>query len=143
MRVAASFPLLLLVAGCAASPAPFSDAPDGLAYAVQPAAAVSGGSVALSLHNGSAEPVGYDLCIGALEQRRGPLWIPALSAARGCPDAWSTLEPGQQAAAEAPLPAPLAPGDYRFVTRLKVPPGGLPVEQVRSAPFSIVQEDGD
>ena len=138
MRVSVSLPILVLLSGCAAVPSG-SEAPAGLDYTVQSATAAPGESVAVSLNNRSAEPIGYNLCIGALEQLRGPLWIPALSAANACPDTWSTLEPGQQATAEAPLPAGLGPGDYRFVTRLKVPPGGLPVEQIRSDPFSIAQ----
>ena len=138
MKVAVSLPFLVLLSGCAALP-PGSGPPAGLDYTVQSATAAPGESVAVSLHNRSAAPIGYNLCIGALEQLRGPLWIPALSAANACPDTWSTLEPGQQATAEAPLPAGLGAGHYRFVTRLKVPPEGLPVTQVRSDPFSIVQ----
>lgn len=142
MRIAFAASALLL-AGCAATPfGPADvcqDTPAGLAYTVQSATAEAGGNVALSLHNQSAEPIGYNLCIGALEELRGPLWIPALSAANACPDAWSTLEPGQQAAAEVPLPAGLEPSDYRVVTRLRVPPDGLPVRQIRSDPFAIAR----
>lgn len=134
----ASLPLLVLLSGCAATPLEPAR-PGGLEYTVDSAIAAPGESVAVSLHNRSAAPIGYNLCIGALERLRGPLWIPALSAANACPDTWTTLEPGQQASAEAPLPTGLGPGDYRFVTRLKVPPDGLPVTQVRSDPFSIAQ----
>jgi hypothetical protein len=142
MRIAFAASVLSL-AGCAATPFGSEDVhqttPAGLAYTVQSPSAAPDGRVALSLQNRSAAPIGYNLCVGALEQLRGPLWIPALSTAKACPEAWSTLEPGQRATSEAPLPAGLGPGDYRFVTRLKVPADGLPVTQVRSNPFSIAR----
>jgi hypothetical protein len=144
MRLAALFPVLVL-AGCGTlglgSRPQVQDAPAGLAYTVQPVAAVPGGNATLTLHNGTGEPIGYNLCVGALERLGGGLWVPALSSANSCPPLWHTLEPGQHASAEAALPAGLEAGDYRFVTKVDVPLGGWPEADVRSDPFTVAAGD--
>jgi hypothetical protein len=146
MRLAAALCAVLLLSGCGTlgigSRPEVRDAPAGLNYTVQPASAVPGGSAILTLHNGTAEPIGYNLCVGALERRGGGLWVPALSAANACPPDRSTLEPGEQASAEAVLPPGLEPGDYRFVTTIDAPAGSWPLTQVRSDSFSIPEPQG-
>jgi hypothetical protein len=143
MRLAALFPVLVL-AGCGTlglgSRPQVQDAPAGLAYTVQPVAAVPGGSATLTLHNATGEPIGYNLCVGALERLGGGLWVPALSAANGCPPVSFTLAPGEQASAEATLPAGLEAGEYRFVTQVGAT-GHWPHAQVRSDRFTVAGSD--
>jgi hypothetical protein len=146
MRLAAPVCAVVLLSGCGTlgvgSRAEVNEAPAGLSYTVQPASALPGGSATVTLHNGTGEPVGYNLCVGALERHGGGLWVPALSAANGCPPDRYTLEPGQQASAEALLPPGLEAGDYRFVTTVDAPAGSWPLTQIRSDSFSIPEPQG-
>lgn len=136
MRLAAVLSVALLLCGCSASPfgssAQLRQVPDGLQLTAQPSSAAAGGSATLTLHNGAAEPIGHNLCFAALERLRGGLWVPAVSAAKGCPVVFSSLWPGQRASAQSPLPSTLVTDDYRFVTRVYAPLGSVPPEQVRS-----------
>lgn len=141
MRTAAILPAVLLIGGCASSPfataTPQELAVEGLRLSAQPAAATPGADVTLSLYNGTAAPVGQNLCFAALEQLRGGLWVPAVSVAKGCPEPFQPLEPRQQVSAGTPLPPVLAGGDYRIVSRVDAPLGSVPHEQVRSNGFTV------
>ncbi len=147
MRSFALLPAVVVLAGCGTlglgSRPEARDGPAGLAYTVQPVAAAPGGTAVLTLHNGTGEPIGYNLCVGALERLGGGLWVPALSAANSCPPEWHRLEPGQQASAEAALPPGLEAGDYRFVTKVDAPLGGWPEADVRSDAFNIAGTERD
>ena len=140
MRTSTLLPAVLLLSGCGTlglgSREQLAEAPAGVAYSVQPGSAVPGGSAVVTLRNGSNEPIGYNLCIGALERREADLWVPALSSANACSPALSMLAPGEEASAETALPAGLEGGDYRFVTQVGLA-GNWARSQVRSESFSV------
>jgi hypothetical protein len=146
MRFAVPLCAVLLLSGCGTmgigSRPDARGAPAGLSYTVEPTNAVPGGSATLTLRNGTGAPIGYNLCVAALERVGGGLWVPALSAANGCPPDRRTLEPGQQASAETTLPPALEAGDYRFVTTVDAPAGSWPLTQIRSDSFSIPEPQG-
>ena len=136
-------PVLLALCGCGASPhgpaRPFEaeQAPAGLHFSVEPTLAAAGGVSELSLSNGAATPIGYNLCIAALEHLDGGLWGPARSYAVSCPQSFQTLGPGQTATGQAVLPVTIEPGVYRFVTQLGASSENLPDVQLRSQPFRV------
>lgn len=110
--------LLVLLAACASG-------------AVRLDAAVSQERILeLALHNGSAKPIGYNLCASGLQRRSGDGWQ-AVSSTRACTMELRTLAPGQAARFSAPVEA-LRPGEYRAVTRVDGGPG-----EVSSEPFVL------
>jgi hypothetical protein len=133
--------ITLLLCACATQPnaASFEAAypPSGLRLATAAATASPGGVSELSLHNGAAVPVGYNLCMAALEQFDAGLWVPARSHAVSCPQEFASLAPGATAAGQAALPASLEPGLYRFVTQLSASSENLPDVQLRGEPFRV------
>ena len=138
-------PALLALCGCAAlsgSARPFEaeHAPSGLQLSTEPALARAGGVSDLSLRNGAAMPIGYNLCIAALEQLGGGLWIPAPTIAVSCPQSFQALAPGETATGQAALPATLEPGVYRFVTQLSSSSENLPDVQLRSESFRVAAD---
>lgn len=133
-------PVLLALSGCAASsPGPFEAeyAPVGVQLAAGPSPARARGVAELSLQNGAALPVGYNLCMAALEQFEAGLWIPARSHAVSCPQEFASLVPGATATGQAPLPGSLEPGLYRFVKQLSASSENLPDVQLRGEPFRV------
>jgi hypothetical protein len=133
-------PALLALSGCAASAAgPFEAeyAPAWVQFAAGPAQVNAGGVADLSLRNGAERPVGYSLCMAALERLDAGLWVPARSHAVSCPQEFASLPPGATASGQAALPASLAPGTYRFVTQLSASSENLPDVQLRSEPFRV------
>jgi hypothetical protein len=143
MKARAVLSLALLLCGCAASPTGLRRAAtEGLQLTAQPAASAAGAVTALSLHNGAAGPIGQNLCFAALERLRGGLWVPARTVAKGCPEVFHPLTPGQQASGQSPLPSALTGGDYRIVTKVHAPFGSVVPEQVRSDRFTVA-EAGD
>ena len=143
MKKAFALAALLGLTGCAAlssdSGRPFEAefAPAGLQFSSAPALAAAGGVSDLSLRNGAAVPVGYNLCIAALEQFEGGLWVPARAIGLSCPQSFQSLAPGETATAQAALPATLEPGVYRFVTQLSASSENLPDVQLRGEPFRV------
>lgn len=87
------------------------------------AATAAGDSIVLTLANGSAQPVGYNLCVTAAERRDGETWqnVPA---DRVCTMELRTLNAGDQTTYTTTLPAGAAAGDYRFATRVEIPLNG-------------------
>lgn len=146
MRLTAALPVALLLCGCSSSPfgssAQLGQVPQGLRLAAAPSTAAAGAATTLTLHNGAAEPVGQNLCFASLERLRGGLWVPAISAAKGCPEVFQPLAPGQQASAQSQLPPVLEAGTYRVVTRLHAPLGSIPPDQLRSNRFTVVSPGG-
>ena len=141
MKIAALIVPLLFLAGCG----PGSDAPPpggfpppaaGLRLTVEPQVASSGSSVALILFNGTARPVGYNLCMSALERWQSGSWqtVPEDGV---CTAELRTLQPGDQARHPKTLPATLSAGDYRYVTRVESPLNGGPLQRVASDPFAV------
>lgn len=111
--------LLMLMAGCAAG-------------TVRLDATVSQGQVLeLALHNGSAKPIGYNLCASGLERRSEGGWQ-TVPSTRVCTMELRTLAPGRAARFSAPLGSPL-PGEYRAVTGID----GHPAGKVSSEPFIV------
>ena len=143
MKKAFALAALLGLTGCAAlssdSARPFEAefAPAGLQFSSAPAIAPAGGVSDLALRNGAAVPVGYNLCIAALEQFEGGLWVPARAIGLSCPQSFQSLAPGETATAQAALPATLEPGVYRFVTQLSASSENLPDVQLRGEPFRV------
>ena len=85
-------------------------------------------------------PIGYNLCIAALEQLGAGLWIPAPTIAVSCPQSFQALAPGETANGQAALPATLEPGVYRFVTQLSSSSENLPDVQLRSESFRVAAD---
>jgi hypothetical protein len=100
--------------------------------AVRLDAAVSQGRILeLALHNGSAQPIGYNLCASGLERRSEGGWQ-AVPSTRACTMELRTLAPGEAARFGAPL-GQLPPGEYRAVTGID----GHPAGGVHSEPFIV------
>jgi hypothetical protein len=133
-------PALLALGGCAASnvgPFEAEYAPAGLQFAAGQEHAQAGGVIDLSLRNGAERPIGYNLCMAALEQFDAGLWVPARSHAVSCPQDFASLAPGPTVAGHAALPGSLEPGLYRFVTQLSASSENLPDVQLRGEPFRV------
>lgn len=131
--------IALLLPGCASlgSGNASADSPPGLHLIAHSRDATAGATAPLSLVNETGTPAGYNLCFGALEKRRGALWVPAFTPGKNCPQVFQTLAPGQQAAGETPLASALNPGEYRYVTRVKLPEDRFEQSLVRSDGFTI------
>lgn len=76
--------------------------------------------VLLRLRNGSANPIGYNLCASAIE-RQDDVWN-AMPSDLVCTMELRTLAPGATATFERELPS-ISPGRYRFVTSVEAPLG--------------------
>jgi hypothetical protein len=90
----------------------------GVRLAATPTAARD--SIVLTLTNGSALDVGYNLCTTAIERLTGDTWQ-SLPTDRVCTMELRTLQPGGQDRFTTTLPAGAAPGDYRFATGVNIP----------------------
>lgn len=133
MRTLSLFGLLLL---CACGPRVQADAAgDAVTLRVEPTTARSGGTVQLVLSNGSAGPVGYNLCSSGLERRAADLWQPVPSD-RVCTMELRLLAAGEQVRYPIDLPPGLAAGEYRFVTNLQYQATGTS-GVVRSEGFTV------
>jgi hypothetical protein len=84
----------------------------------------------LVLRNGSAQPIGYNLCASSLERRSGDGWQPVASQ-RMCTMELRSLVPGGEARYGVPL-GDLPPGEYRARARID----GQPPE-VATEPFAV------
>jgi hypothetical protein len=122
---------VLFLAACATAG---NDATEtGLALSASPAAAAAGETITLTLSNGSAWPVGYNLCTSALERRVGDAWQP-VPEDRICTMELRSLDPGESADQPIELAPTLEPGDYRYTATVE-DRGSM--EQVSTAPFQI------
>lgn len=79
-----------------------------------------GDTMTLTLANQGSEPVGYNLCVHALERRSGDVWT-SVDSERVCTAHLETLESGQTAAYGTTVPADLASGEYRVRLALYLP----------------------
>jgi hypothetical protein len=91
------------------------------------------GAVELTLHNGSEQSVGYNLCSSGLQRWSGSEWQ-AVQTGEVCTMELRTLAPGGSAIFEKQLPPDLSSGDYRYVTSVEIPLGGG-MQGVASEPF--------
>lgn len=85
---------------------------------VTPESATPGDSMTLTLHNGTAEQVGYNLCASSLQRQTAGGWTPVPSDVV-CTMELRTLEPGQDASYRTALPDGLEEGRYRFSTTIE------------------------
>ncbi len=101
---------LVMLAGCAMSGAD----PAGVTLS----AVRTENRVTLTLRNGSAAPVGYNLCSSGLQRASGGSWE-AIETDEVCTMELRILQPGGSATFEKTLPADLRPGEYRYTTNLE------------------------
>lgn len=88
-----------------------------------------GRSLELLLRNGSAQPIGYNLCASSLERRSGDGWQPVASQ-RLCTMEVRSLPPGGEARYQLPM-VDVPPGEYRATTRIDVTPAEVTTEPFR------------
>ena len=89
-----------------------------------------GRSLELLLRNGSAQPIGYNLCASSLERRSGDGWQPVASQ-RVCTMELRSLPPRGEARYQLPM-VDVPPGEYRATARID----GTPAE-VATEPFRL------
>ena len=86
-------------------------------------------SLDLSLRNGSAQAIGYNLCASSLERRSGDRWQPVASQ-RVCTMELRSLAPGGEARYRVPLEN-VPPGEYRARARIDGTPREVATEPFR------------
>jgi hypothetical protein len=126
--------LVVLLAACA----PLAENGPAMADVrlnLDPAPAAAGDSTSLVLSNESAQSVGYNLCVSQLEQWDGDAWRP-VPEGRVCTMELRILDPGGTARFGLSLPPALAPGEYRYSTRLEMMDTGE-TDVVRSESFRV------
>jgi hypothetical protein len=101
---------LVIVGGCAVSGAESND--------VTLNAVRTGQRVMLTLRNGSAVPVLYNLCSSGLQRQAGGAWEPVRTD-EVCTMELRTLEPGSSATFEKTLPSDAGSGQFRYVTNVE------------------------
>lgn len=92
---------------------------EDIAFTASPASVAQGGTLTLSLTNGTQQQLGYNLCTSAIVTDAGA----AIQTDRVCTMELRTLEPSRSATYAYELPGDLAPGSYRMnttVTRMQV-----------------------
>lgn len=115
----------------AAAPSDTAVSGDG----VQLDAEVSGKSVQLTLRNQSTQPIGYNLCLSALERLDGASWV-NVAADTVCTMQLNTLQPAGTATFDHRLPPGLPRGQYRYVTNVENPLGTSQV-RIPSDPLTV------
>lgn len=133
------FALLLVVplgvAGACGGPL----APEGITFMVSDTTVAAGDTIQLILTNTSAHPLGFNLCLGALERRDDDGW----SSVQRYPDYWAcpgvmrTLTPGDSATYPQQIFSFIEAGIYRFRDTVEWPLGGGDVPIV-SERFRVV-----
>ena len=143
-RLIALLPAMLLAA-CAAPPPAMPPPPPlplqppfpmGVHLTVEPRSAPAGGTVTLLLRNGTSHSIGFNLCMSALEQRRGDAWV-RVPESGVCTRQLNVIGPGREARHAKRLPAGLPAGDYRYRTNIEAPLGSSPQRPHVSASFRV------
>jgi hypothetical protein len=124
--------LLILLSACSGMPAANGGATDELRLTVSPDPASAGQMVTLTLHNGTAEEIGYNLCTSGLQREVDGSWQ-QVPEDRICTMELRLLPPGEEAIFPLELPATPA-GTYRYVNRLE---RGAAMQDVHGEPFRI------
>lgn len=114
-------PVLALAAACSSEQLPPRDNPVELLIAPEMPAA--GQEAVLTLRNGSAGAVSYNLCASTLMRHNGAAWEPIRSD-RVCTMELRVLAPGEEDEFTVTIPTELAPGSYRFETTISDPGDG-------------------
>jgi hypothetical protein len=108
-----------------------------LELSVEPAEVRAGDEVILTLVNRSGDPVGYNLCVAVLDERRADEWVERPERpTEFCTMELRVLPPEESATYRHTVPAELPSGEYRFRTGVESPLGEGRVE-VGSSPFRI------
>jgi hypothetical protein len=90
---------------------------------VEPTPAAAGDSIVLTLDNGTANQIGYNLCTTSLERQTAGGWE-VVPSDLVCTMELRTLEPGAEAEYRKALPAGLSAGQYRYRTNVELMPTG-------------------
>jgi hypothetical protein len=85
----------------------------------------------LTLTNGTATPLGYNLCHSILQRRDGGSWTDVRTD-EVCTMELRTLQPGASATIDKRWPSNAGAGEYRYRTRVELPHGGSGTEVVTS-----------
>lgn len=109
------FALLLSACGYPVHNAPVPTPPGDVTLAASPPQASAGSTIVLSLANGSALEIGYNLCTSALQSASGTV----VQTDRVCTMELRILAPGATATYNHELPASLPAGTYRFSTSIE------------------------
>jgi hypothetical protein len=104
----------------------------GVELSASPKETKTKSSVTLTLRNGSAHDVGYNLCTSALETAAGR----EVPTSRVCTMELRTLEPGSTTTSSYQLPVNMLEGSYRFATQVHSMESGS-VATVRSNAFTV------
>ena len=126
---------LFVLAGLAACQVPQQAPERGVRFATDQAAYAPGADVQLQLENQTEGPIGYNLCVSALERETETGWLPE-GEAEICTMVQHGLEPRDGATYTKRLGTDLPPGRYRFVTDIEYQPTGQR-EQHATDPFSV------
>lgn len=115
--------LIPLLCGC--GPAMQNDTPmSRVTLSVAPVPTAPGDSITLTLENGLAEPIGYNLCTNALERQDGGTWQ-TVPSDRMCTMELRLLEPGASATYRQQIEPGLTAGVYRFMTSFEQMEAGM------------------
>ena len=91
--------------------------------------------VRLTLHNGSAASIGYNLCTAVLEHETGTTWS-QVRTGEMCTMEIRSLPAGQSTTFDKTLPADLQRGNYRYLTNGESP-AGTPQAGIASNAFAV------
>lgn len=111
-KSAISLAFLIAACGYPAQNAPAPAPPGEVTLTAAPPQTSAGSTMVLSLANGSAQQIGYNLCTSALQTASGA----AVQTDRVCTMELRTLAPGATATLDHELPPTLPDGSYRFST---------------------------
>jgi hypothetical protein len=139
LRLLSSVPLLSLLFGLACNVATDeAESPSRIGFVVNTSTLQVSGMLEVSLVNGSAASVGYNLCSTSLEQSLGTEWVEDSGrSSQSCTKELRVLSPGQAATTLLALGDPLGPGVYRVRTEVEWPIGGSH-HSVVSGPFTVL-----
>jgi hypothetical protein len=128
--------VLFFAAACSPEQLPPQDNPVELL--VTPEIPAVGEQAVLTLRNGSAAPVSYNLCSSTLMRHNGSAWEP-IPSDRMCTMELRVLAPGEEDQFTVTMPTELAPGSYRFETTISDGEGGGP-ESLGSMIFLVPEQ---
>lgn len=109
-----------------------SDPASAVTLRVTPASVAAGGTITLTLANGSTQGVGYNLCTSSIETSAGQ----SVPNDAMCPMLVRTLAPGQSTTFDYDLPASMAAGTYQILTKIEWIGSGQSA-QIRSNSFQV------
>lgn len=139
MKLRLAMASVVLLAGCTLAP-PTNGAggsASAVVLSVDRTQYRSGDTMVLTLRNGQAHAVGYNLCGAGVERRVGGEWREAEPGlAEVCTMELRTLAPGASATYRHTVPSGLEAGEYRVQSAVESPLGGSWFA-VHSAAFTI------